>query len=572
MCAAPFLYPLWLRPLTLFYHEWLAFVLGLAACFVFFQRGTWKSFTAPKIAQHILLFVALIAIQSLTIPAVYTSQYLVPALYLCWAALLMVLTTWLREQLGLEKLVNGLAWFMLAGGILQALAGVFQYLDITQWSTGLVHPANRGTVVFGNLGQQNHFATHVAFGLLALLFLSVKRRLGLASSVPIAVLFVFVIVLSGSRMIALAILGICILSGFLYYREKNETHLRLFRMSIGVLALYILAQYLLPAFIEWLALLGFDASHLRTLTARERGMAGIEGRLHEWSKSWHMFLQAPLLGVGMQHYAWHSFTLQETPQFSGHPNSQLFHNAHNLFMHVMAELGVVGLLLLLYLLFSWLRQFLSRKLAIYDWFIAAVLLVLFIHSNTEFPLWFSYFLGIAAIFFTLGDNRSVHISFTPVMGQIATMGILLLSGAILAMTFQGYRYLTDVNRLIVETGPETAAKTLLAISKNPILTPWAEIAMTYHGVTEQAHIAQQLDMTTRVMHLYPDPGVLRRQVIYLALAGNMDESLSLLRRVASAYEPIFPMFVCSLQNNARKEIMVLADEARSLLREPLACP
>ena len=89
---------------------------------------------------------------------------------------------------------------------------------------------------------------------------------------------------------------------------------------------------------------------------------------------------------------------------------------------------------------------------------------------------------------------------------------------------------TNVNMLILETGPKQTAARIVAISKNPLLTPIAEAILATHGQPGEDEIARQLALTTRVMHHHPNPIKVQRQIIYLALAGHTEESVSLMRQ------------------------------------------
>lgn len=576
MVILPFLQPVRVKPLIHFYNEWLALALGLGASVVLLTSSFWKELFAPKIALYLLGLMALIAIQYVFIKPTYTAQTLLPLLYLAWAVLLVVLVTWLREQLGLETILRTLAYFLLIGGALHALFGVAQYLGLYGWLGWLIE-SRKIVSITGNIGQQNHFATHVMLATLALSYLFSQRRLSWGFAIVLLVLFAFVLALSGSRSVALYTIGAFTLSLLIYRKTKNDSHYRLAWLSGLLLALFLLYQYSLPwlneSLKEILTRLGFDTEYLEILTATQRGAAsGIEQRLVEWHKAWLMFLNAPLLGVGIGNYGWHSFVLHGLPEIAeAHPKSQLYHHAHNFILEVLAELGITGLLLLMLLLITWLRQFLRNWITTESWFIAAVLLVLFIHGNLEYPFWYSYFLGILVIFLALGDIRKIRIVFTPRLGQIGSAASLILLSGILTMTFLGYRQLTNVNTLILMQSPEQAANTLQAISKNALLTPWAEAVITTHAGVDKNRIEQQLAMMTRVMRHQPDHIIAYRQIVYLALAGNKNDALSLLRHFAKTYALVFPHYICNLKKLPDKEILPLIDEGERILGGSPAC-
>lgn len=576
MMSLPFLQPVRAAPIIPFYSEWLAIVLGLGAGIAFLAIRFWNDLFAPKITLYLLGLMTLISIQYIFIKPAYPTQTLLPLLYLAWTVVLAVLVTWLREQLGLETVLRVLAYFLVIGGLLHALFGISQYLGLYGWLGGLIESRKIASIA-GNIGQQNHFATHIMLATLALSYLFAVRRLSWILAISVLTLLTFALTLSGSRSVALYAIGASVLS-LLFYRKKNcGSHYRLAWLSGLLLVIFLFYQYSLPwlneSLKELLTHLGFDSSHLEILIATQRGATnGIEQRLVEWYKAWLMFLNAPLLGIGIGNYAWHSFVLHGLPEIAeAHPKSQLYHHAHNFFLEFLAGLGISGLLLLLLLMITWLRQFLKTQLNTESWFIAAVLLVLFIHGNLEYPFWYSYFLGILAIFLALGDNRKIRINFTPKLGQIGSAASLILLFGTLAITFLGYRQLTDVNALILMQSPTHAANTLQAISKNVLLTPWAEAVITAHGSFDKNKSEQQLTMMARVMQHQPDHVIVYRQIVFFAMAGKKDDALSLLGHFARAYSPVFHHYLCRLKKTSGNEISPLVAEGEKILGKRLVC-
>lgn len=565
----PFLQPYHLFPIPSFYSEWLAFGLGLAAGICLLLPAFWKNLVIPRITLYLLGFAVLIAIQSLFAEQVYRSAALVPALYLCWAALLTVIAGWLRAHLGLEKVISFLAWFMLIGGVLQAATGVAQHISPSGWSDSLIF-TRQGAGVVGNIAQNNHFAMHVLLGALALIYLSAKQRVPHGITLVLLVLLVIGLTMSGSRSVVMYVITAFVLSLYSGWRTRELLYLRLIVLSGLLLTLFVLAQYLLPALDESLKILlerfGFNANHTKILTALERveSTGGIEDRLIEWRKSWLMFLQAPVFGVGLGNYGWYSFSLHEKIDANTH-RAALFTHAHNIFMQVLAELGLLGLLLLGVLLITWISQFRRNWLTPESWLITAVLFVLFIHSNLEYPLWFSFFLAISVVFLALGDHRDIHVRFTPQIGQAGAAISLMLTFIILIAVLNGYRVLSNINQIVIHLSPEHASKILHVVSKNPLLTSWAEAAIVRHGIPNKSLIQKQLEMTTRVMRHQPHPIDVYHQIVYLTLAGKNEKSIALLRQVASAYPPELPKYVARLKQLPYKELLPIINEGEKLI-------
>lgn len=570
--AIPFLYPRHTLPIPSFYGEWLAIALGVGACTVFLTAPFWKNLSIPKSVLYILLLIAWIALQSLVVEHIYTAQALLPALYLGWAAMLIVVAGWLRQRLTAETALGVISWILLVGGILQSLAGLSQYFGLDGVLAGWV-TLRQAISISGNIAQANNFATHVTLAALALIYLQAQRRIPLGLALPVLAIFAIVLTLASSRSVWLYTSTTVVLSAILYWKMRDNFHRRLAVLSMLFLALFVMGQLLMPLVDEWLGTIlaeyGFGRNRLGVLTALGKGIAGAhESRLMEWGRAWAIFSQAPVVGVGMGQYAWHSFSLYTLPEFMDHPTGEVFSHAHNLFMQVMAELGIIGLLLLVLLLASWFWQFLRGILTPNSWLIIGVLLILFIHSNLEYPLWYSHFLGVAAIMLGLGDNRSLRVTFTPWLGRTASAAVMVLAFGILAMTYGSFLKLENVNILILESGPEEAAKQLWAISRNPLLTPWAEAAMATHARPNKGNIDQHLAHTSRVMHYQPHPIKVHRHIVFLAFAERMEESISLLRHAAAAYPSSFPRFACSLRDSRDREMQPLIAEAERIMNSP----
>ena len=103
-------------------------------------------------------------------------QIVLLALYLLWAALLMILGQRLREEFGLPALATALATFLLVGAELNALAGILQHY---RWHTFLdaVVTVKISVAVYGNVAQSNHFANYITLGLISLGLLHMRSLL-----------------------------------------------------------------------------------------------------------------------------------------------------------------------------------------------------------------------------------------------------------------------------------------------------------------------------------------------------------------------------------------------------------
>lgn len=575
IAVIPFLLPYHRQPQVHFHSEWAAFALGVVACFPFLSRNFWLHLKIPHVAIWLFGFVVLIALQTLFVSQAYTTQALLPGIYISWAAVLVVLTAWIREQLGLDRAVTVLAWMIALGGTLQALIGLIQYFGVYDQFPPLVE-MKRGVSIYGNTSQQNHFATQIALASFAVIYLHAAGRAGRTLAITILILLAIVLTASSSRAAAVYITAGFILSLTCYRAAKTSMHRRLLQGSGLLLVLFLLFQYLLPLLNDWLKLLlgamGFNVSGLDILVMLRRDMAeGIDIRLSEWRKAWLIFLESPLWGIGIGNYAWHGFNYQALPEFSAASKNVFLHHSHNLIMQVLAELGVAGLLLLVFMAVSWLRRALPLWKNPAHWLIFALAIVLLVHSNVEFPLWYSFFLGLAAILLGLGNEKTTKITFTPWLGQFAAGATLLLSGAILTITLYGYEDISRAYQTFSTAAPRQVSTKLHDIAKNPLLAPWAEAAIVHRGAPDRNLLDQQLAMTTRVMQRYPSSINVNLQIIYLALTGNPTEASALLKKAFIVYPADFSRLACYWKAAPVEEIQRLWEEAEKLTGGTMAC-
>ena len=117
----------------------------------------------------------------------------------------------------------------------------------------------------------------------------------------------------------------------------------------------------------------------------------VSPRLELIADAWTLWLQNPMLGVGFGQFSAGRLIQASTPMLE--PNNA---NAHNLLMHLLAELGVIGLLLcvvpLAFVARSWFRQQRLTALSPEVYLATAFTLILLVYSLVEFPLWYTYFL------------------------------------------------------------------------------------------------------------------------------------------------------------------------------------
>jgi O-antigen ligase len=528
MWVLPFLQPHRQFPLPSFYTEWLAFALGLGALSLLLQQRFWNNLELPRMALVPLVLYPLLLLQFALDKIVYPEQVLLALLYLLWAAFLILLGNILRREIGLEAISTALAWCLVAGGVLSAIVALLQHYQIHTFVDPLIS-VKTSNVVYGNLAQPNHFADYTCLALASLLFLSATGRLAWAVAAALGVLLLFVLALSGSRSPWLYLFALLTLSAWWYRRNQKYA------------ALLIASVVLIPGFalMQWVVQLPWFAAPVPAVTSFQRLFEFASGsiRLELWREAWFIFLQSSLLGVGWGQFAWQHFEYGAMFKSSG--LSGLYNHAHNIVMQLLAETGLVGALAVLGGVVIWLHGLRRMAFDIYLWWLLGLLAIIGIHSMLEFPLWYSHFLGIAALLLGLGETRFFRLELQRV-GRICFALMLVLGWVSAISLVYSYRNLEETLFAkgledLDAAGLRQFNEDMLQIHRTSLLAPYIELAYTGAIVLNKDDLSDKLELNSRVMRFAPVTLVVYQQAILLALNDQAQAAKAQLERAAIAY-------------------------------------
>ena len=240
----------------------------------------------------------------------------------------------------------------------------------------------------GNLRQPNHLSTLLLWSAVAVVPLleTVALRRHAVAKVALGVLFaamLFGVVLSGSRT---GLLGVAALVAWGLFDR------RLSRASRGLL----LASPLF-CLVGWMLLGGLssllDTGALGASTRLGESQDYSSGRWSIWRDTLILIARNPWSGVGFG-----EFNLAWTLTPSADRNPQFFDHTHNLALHLAVELGLPLALGVLGLLAWGLWQGFARSRRIDGSEGVArraalvMVLLMALHSQLEYPLWYAYFL------------------------------------------------------------------------------------------------------------------------------------------------------------------------------------
>ena len=558
----PFLNPHHAYPLPDFYTEWFALALGTAAMAGLAYAKVWQEgLWIPKIALAPLLLGAVLLVQVVLNRVVYPETVWQAELYLLWVIGLIWLGAALGKQFGLEIIARALSWAALCGGLASALIGVLQYLHWNKYLTSLVAPYTGG-YVYGNLAQANHYANYLSVALASLIYLFAGRRIARPWALACGTALALGMALSGSRSTVLYVLTFAVAAQALYWRSAEPAAKKLCAATLIVLTGYTIIQLGLiyvPSVVSQMSV-ALSGSHVATQAATpqpelltgtrltEIGNA-FSPRLFLWSQVWHMFLSAPMLGVGWGEFVWQFFL-----HFSDFPNPgvpTIDPNAHNFVFHLLATTGLSGALAVLVPLGIWAWRARNLPLSPEKWWLICILAVQGIHGLLEYNLWYAQFLGMAALLLGVGETAEFRF---PAIGRKwlgwAWLATLLLAAALLAGIMRDYRTLEGwvyKGRSFDPRDPSGSAhrmqEDLRGLQEHSLFRPFVELSHPELTVPASAAPAEKLALAMRVMRFAPNSEIVYRHAMMLASNGEQDAARRQLERAIAVYPGDLGTFV-----------------------------
>ena len=516
MWSLPFLVPVKAPPIPSFHAEILAAALGLLALSALPMFA--GRLELPRVALLPLTFTGLIVLQIAVGRLPFRQVGLLAALYLLWTTGLIILGGLLRRELGLTRVAGILAWFLLAGALLSGLIAWAQHIDSDALGR-FVMPRSLDRV-WGNLGQPNQLANYLVLGLASGIFLYATDRLPLRWAAPATLALAYVLSLTGSRSAWVYVAGLIALSGTFFALDRSRTNRRFLALSLLALAAFIL--------LPWLDKLLLETDVNVSTAASRLGSSEIaaEERPRIWRAAVLMFLESPLFGIGFRQFGWHHFALNAQmpePRMLGFTD-----HAHNLLLHVLAEFGLVGFLLLGAFVVLWIVGLLRQPRTPAHWWIWAIVVVLGVHSMLEYPLWYTFFLGIAAVILGLGEPRALPLRLGQGgrTGRLLLVGLLALGWLVTGQLFSDYlvleNFLAFRYRYMHASAElnQRAKDALLEIHRGSLLAQYVELGLARTISVDPDHLGDKLAVNGRAMLQFPIDDVTYRQAMLLALRGD----------------------------------------------------
>ncbi len=508
--SLPFILPFRDYPSGDFYSDACALFIATFAVTFFF-----KSFS---IGREILLFIGLAVLFLLS--GIINHGYYYDV-WLVSGGVLLIAAAFLSGLIACspaerDHFFNGCVYGLLFGGGGSLLIGVSQALGVVEVLGEFVFPGGSG--VYGNIGQRNMYSTYIICFVSALSWLVVQRKINLWLSVLLLFVAACMMAFAGSRMVLLDSLVLVSLVCWFYFFSARHAEVERFSMLILLFVIFLIFFQFI--FMFW------------NLGGAARISISLDvNRVAEWSKAWSIFIDNPF-GVGIGEYARHSFIYQ----LDAPPNQITWTNAHNIFLHLLVELGIW--VLPFFVIGGWLlyvfsvRCFLAGSKGMV---VLSCVLMILVHSLLEYPLWYMNFLFLFVSMIAIFGSQSLGRRL-PIINLSAFMvGLLILYCINLYVSLPAYR-LADRDMMV---NVERLAK-LVDHSLNPLLAWSADRLLTEYLLEDDGpeldfKLCKSIHMVAREP-LYP---YLERVALF-AMAGQDFDFASRVLKSRYAVYPSMP--------------------------------
>jgi O-antigen ligase len=532
MCLLPFVLPFHRQPVLTFYLEWLAVALGVAAALaVLIHRGFRRDAALPAPALWLAAFAVFLVLRWAFGEQTYPVSVLLASLYVLYAVLVVQLGAQLVATFGMQRVAVVLAAFVLAGALANSVAGVIQFYGQAALFKDFIAELI-GRRAYGNIAQSNLYSNYLALGQAALLLLWLHQRLRTSYALAALILLVVASALSGSRGALLYAIWFASL-GVLTARVLDQPDAgRLKRGAVVVAGSLAVANLLVPWINGALQLgLAGEAALDRLVAESARSF---EPRLPVFLLAARIFAAAPITGAGIGEFPGAAFVLGLEPSLTG--IGEVWTSPHNLPLHLLAETGAIGAVLVLGALCVWAVQLLLRYRSEASpalWWIVAATGVELLHSLIEYPLWNAHFLGVAALF--LGASTTPRMRSRVLARSAWFTGIAICAALVVTLAI----LLKDYVRLDIARAAGTRttlapaaqikrdAETMQAL-RHGLLGPVAELWIFSGAPLDRNNLAAKLAMGERVARVWPANVVIVRRAAFLALDGRAEQARTLL--------------------------------------------
>lgn len=422
-----------------------------------------------------------------------------------------------------EEVLTALFWAWVVAGLLSGAVGLLQVFAATVPDGDVIAKSGLAGRAVGNLRQPNHLSSLLLWSAVAVIPLLCTGRLKRGAGASLFAFMVLGLVLSGSRT---GMVGVLVLAvwGLLDRRLGRDARALLMSAPLWFGLFWLL--------MSWWAR---ETGNTFGAAAHVSGADPSSSRFAIWSNTLALIARHPWGGVGFGEF---NFAWTLTP-FPDRPIA-FFDHTHNLPLQLAVELGLPSAALVLALLgwALWRAWRNSARAAGADGLAlrAAFMMVLMmaLHSQLEYPLWYAYFLLPTAWLwgYCLAASPAPE---PPAAVPTRGSGRLVVAG--LAMVGASALLLVDYQRVVQIFEPDDDAPSLaqrIADGRNSLL--FAHHA-DYAAATTADDPASVAGAFRRAPHYLLDTRLMIAWSKALAAQGDMDGARHMAQRLREFRNP-----------------------------------
>lgn len=518
--VAAYLLPYHEYPFLAFYNEWLA-LLGVAMVLVLVFEHRTPAIHLPWIAIVPAVLAVVIGMQALSGLLTIAWDAIFPIAYLLAATIAIVLgaTISVRPQ-GPKELCKALAWAHVVAGLvsmgLASLQLVGKEAMLHYWVMQMPH---EGAIrPYANTGQPNQLALLFCLALASVWWLYQVDKLRAGVAIAMAVLLLWGLTLSQSRI------GWIIIPLMMLFLGWWRSHSHFKKVPVALMAVlvigYVCGVLALPALA--------DAVGAKTESVAEHvGTGSLRWVLLQ--QAWEISSAHPWFGAG-----WSEFGPQQLQIGADFDASSYVHHAHNIVMNFAVELGWPVTIAVFAALAYWFyrcclrsdpQQPLSKEVGFATLFFVAIL----VHSLVEFPLWYAYVLIPMAFLLGMVHQQRLGGMVVQVSRGYLLMLFLLMTSGLVGVAADYRRVVVSLRALGWE---RLGMKAEVGSTESPGFTLFPYFYDYFRVVKTPAVAgmsAEDIAFMERVSKRFGNTAVLMRMSVVYALNGRPDNAVRVMK-------------------------------------------
>lgn len=468
-------------------------------------------------------------------------------------ALLAYASAGLQRLWTTEKLVNCLAWALVIGAVMQAMVGILQVTGLASHLHGwIAYDSSHPTTIMGVIGQRNLYAHYLAWGMLAAGYLAACRQLKSWVAIGLIVLLASLMAWNGSRTVILYLIAMAAVATLWHSRLQTTQSRRIWIWLCAISAASLIIQWLLPQLDQWLALQ--SASGMERIIGAQA--SGVGRRQTEWHKAWLVFQTYPWFGCGWSQFAQHSLTLHLRPEFiQSDLSSSLFTNVHNVVLHLLAEMGIIGTLTALVGFIWTIRTYFTQPAQHTSILPFGMMMITLLHSMVEYPLWHMGFLAVFVAATTLAPQRAevpdepIATSFwkrqlVPTLSGftvVALLGLMLFHWSTYSTLIHIYTPIRDA-----KTYNQRVTYLQDMADHNTLFGFYALITLNNYLVASHQALGLKLYYIKQLAKIRPFPNIMLKKAKLEALAGRHKEAEHSMALVLASFPTLAKLYLKTL--------------------------